>query len=1104
MLPRHIATRLVLIVLMVAPASACVFDCRFDATNPSPDPTVCRGPTPALVTTTYPTTTYLRLKVSAGSLSVQSVDPVAMFVDLSNRSITDVAAGGLSCYHFVPHAYLQGDQWFNGPVSTTPLLRGVILDNNALTSMPNLAEIGFGNGTLFTARNNTIASVDMPFTRFNDGACCLAVILEHNLVSSLTDTVFNSTGRQVMLSLDLNYNLITALPSAVFNSSEKFAYSLSDTFGFLDVDANALTSLPADLFNTSDNFAALWISATNNSIASVSDDLFRGHLGRYKIITIIKLNNNDLDAADLQSLFGSFRSSDGLLSIDLSENLVTAIPDYLFNDAGTNLSGTESPSIELILQSQRARLSTFSSKAFDAAPNGVVNVQSITLDLSNNPHVQMPNDLHWSQDPNGLVATSELTLLMRNTAQTNLSLEAFSMFARYQGNPDTDTTIKVDFSDNAIPNTALSYAVPFTVPDIGFQEPFTFPPGHKFDLTLQRINLTELLPNSFGGLHGSVDLSDNLLTRLNNETFNGSTIAEFNLSNNQITLIEPQAFVVSASLETLDLSHNQLTSYTTALTANTPLVRVLNVSHNALTAIPYSLSSNRLFDPSFTRGNPLQCTAYSPVLINCSCPAGQYFLAFCGYGLCTDTPTGCPNGSRFTNTCDNAPGATCLAQCGPGQFLGNDTLDAGLATCAAYTDCSTTFGAGVPGYEFGSPTATSDRICSACAICPEGFQVTPCTATSNTVCEKSARLSDGDIAAILASLLLVFLGGVGGTSYVFLRKKKKKTDQELELSQLLLSEVEEDNSRMRRAWEIEEKDLRMKRQLASGSFGEVWSAEWGHIDVAVKLLHAHLVELDTEKEEFNKEAVFLQSIKHPNLLLFYGCGVTSNGAPFLVVELMAFGSLRVLIRERQIEWPTRRQFAVEVAQGMAHLHGLGSMHRDLKSDNCLVDSHFHVKVGDFGNSRLRSTQLKPRQHKPSAKQPAVDGDFTKSLTVGVGTPLWMAPELLRRATREYGKEVDIYSFAIVQWELLTQQTPWAEELKAASELEFLRELEEALFAGRRPTVPRWCEAAEFASYVALMQQCWATEPDKRPAFNTVASLLANMAHSEGESAEATF
>lgn len=60
--------------------------------------------------------------------------------------------------------------------------------------MPNLAEIGFGNGTLFTARNNTIASVDMPFTRFNDGACCLAVILEHNLVSSLTDTVFNSTG----------------------------------------------------------------------------------------------------------------------------------------------------------------------------------------------------------------------------------------------------------------------------------------------------------------------------------------------------------------------------------------------------------------------------------------------------------------------------------------------------------------------------------------------------------------------------------------------------------------------------------------------------------------------------------------------------------------------------------------------------------------------------------------------------------------------------------------------------------------------------------------------------------------------------------------------
>lgn len=103
---------------------------------------------------------------------------------------------------------------------------------------------------------------------------------------------------------------------------------------------------------------------------------------------------------------------------------------------------------------------------------------------------------------------------------------------------------------------------------------------------------------------------------------------------------------------------------------------------------------------------------------------------------------------------------------------------------------------------------------------------------------------------------------------------------------------------------------------------------------------------------------------------------------------------------------------------------------DLQRQALCTASYAHVrffvnlaKVGDFGNSRLRSTQLKPRQHKPSAKQPAVDGDFTKSLTVGVGTPLWMAPELLRRATREYGKEVDIYSFAIVQWEVRSHLKP---------------------------------------------------------------------------------
>lgn len=73
---------------------------------------------------------------------------------------------------------------------------------------------------------------------------------------------------------------------------------------------------------------------------------------------------------------------------------------------------------------------------------------------------------------------------------------------------------------------------------------------------------------------------------------------------------------------------------------------------------------------------------------------------------------------------------------------------------------------------------------------------------------------------------------------------------------------------------------------------------WGHIPVAVKRLKAPLDILDPESAaDFDREVAFMQSIRHPNLLTFYGAGITSEGSAFLVVELMALGSLRNLLND---------------------------------------------------------------------------------------------------------------------------------------------------------------------------------------------------------------
>lgn len=79
----------------------------------------------------------------------------------------------------------------------------------------------------------------------------------------------------------------------------------------------------------------------------------------------------------------------------------------------------------------------------------------------------------------------------------------------------------------------------------------------------------------------------------------------------------------------------------------------------------------------------------------------------------------------------------------------------------------------------------------------------------------------------------------------------------------------------------------------------------------------------------------MRSIRHPNLLTFFGAGTDRQNRAFLVTELMARGSLKRLLRDTTLalDWPMRLQFAVDAAAGMRYLHKLGMVHRDLKVES---------------------------------------------------------------------------------------------------------------------------------------------------------------------------
>jgi serine/threonine-protein kinase CTR1 len=202
---------------------------------------------------------------------------------------------------------------------------------------------------------------------------------------------------------------------------------------------------------------------------------------------------------------------------------------------------------------------------------------------------------------------------------------------------------------------------------------------------------------------------------------------------------------------------------------------------------------------------------------------------------------------------------------------------------------------------------------------------------------------------------------------------------------------------------------------------------------------------------------------------------------------MAKGSLRGVLKSSSsvtLSVEMRQNMALDCARGMRHLHSLGSIHRDLKSDNCLVDANLRVKVADFGESCLiRNAQSSMSTHSEEAFD--VTANPSVSLTCGIGTPLWMAPELFSTSTK-YGPEIDVYSFGVIMWELATLKEPWVDDIKEQG-IQFCTVLIEAVVAGRRPSIP---DNSEFSpTYVALLRKCWAGEPLDRPKFSVIVGAL---------------
>jgi len=228
-------------------------------------------------------------------------------------------------------------------------------------------------------------------------------------------------------------------------------------------------------------------------------------------------------------------------------------------------------------------------------------------------------------------------------------------------------------------------------------------------------------------------------------------------------------------------------------------------------------------------------------------------------------------------------------------------------------------------------------------------------------------------------------------------------------------------------------DYELIEEIARGGMGVVWKARQTSLNrtVALKMIRAGALASADEVQRFLREAEAAANLQHPNIVAIHEVG-EHGGQHYFSMDYVAGRDLGALVRERPLPAQRAAHYVKIIAEAIHFAHQRGTLHRDLKPQNVLIDDADQPRITDFG----------------LAKFMAEDSRLTQTGVV-MGSPSYMPPEQAAGRQEEIGPHSDVYSLGAMLYELLTGQPPF----RGATAMATLRQVLET-----EPVPPRRVKA----------------------------------------------